>query len=56
MSFLAILKWVMIWAVVTALVYLVFRVTYALVTKPNLRYYAWRTLKDIKHMYYRYHV
>jgi len=52
MGFLAILKWV----VICAVVYLVYKVTYALVTKPNLRYYAWRTLKDIKHMYYRYHV
>ena len=53
---LALIKWLFIWAIVTALVVVVYKVTHSLVTKPNLRYYAIKTIKDIKHMYYRYHV
>jgi len=56
MSLLVILKWVLIWAIATGALYSVYKVTRALVTKPNLRYYLWRTLKDVRHMYYRYHV
>ena len=44
------------WAFIFGLVYVAYKVTHALVTKPNLRYYVAKTLKDIKYMYYRYHV
>ena len=32
------------------------KIIYTLITKPNLRYYLVQTLKDVKHMYNRYHV
>jgi len=56
MDLLWILKWVLIWAVVTGVVYMTCKITYNLITKPNLRYYVAKTLKDVRHMYNRYHV
>ena len=56
MNLLMIVKWILIWAVVTGMVYVSFKVTYNLIKKPNLRYYVWKSIKDIKYMYYRYHV
>ena len=56
MDFLATLKGVMTWAVIISGGYLIGRVVYALIKKPSLRLYVWKTLKDMKHMYYRYHV
>ena len=50
------LKWLLIWAVVTGLLYVVFKTIYTLITKPNLRAYIVHTLKDVRNMYYRYHV
>ena len=55
-TLLLLLKWFVIWALVTAVVYAVAKVCYALITKPNLRAYLIHTLKDVKNMYYRYHV
>jgi len=56
MNFLMLVKWILIWAVVTGAVYVTYKVTYNLVKKPNLRYYVWKTIKDMRYMYYRYHV
>ncbi len=50
------LKWLLIWAVVTGLLYIVFKTIYTLITKPNLRAYILHTIKDFRNMYYRYHV
>ena len=49
---LTIIKWV----VIIGILYVVFLVGRALVTKPNLRYYPVETLKQAKHLYNRYHV
>jgi len=43
-------------ALLFVVLYVVYRVAHTLITKPNLRYYLWKTLKDAKYMYYRYHV
>ena len=51
-----VLKWIIIWTVVTGIAYIIGKSVYALITKPNLRRYIIETLKDVKHMYYRYHV
>jgi len=56
MAFTVLIKWLILWAVFTATVYFLYKATYALVKKPNLRYYVIKTLKDMKYLYYRYHV
>ncbi len=56
MDIIEILKWVILWAVVTGAVYIVGRSAYEVISKPNLRRYLVATLKDVKNMYYRYHV
>ena len=43
-------------AIVTGIVFVVYKFVRALITKPNLRYYVASVLKDVKNMYYRYHV
>ncbi len=43
-------------AVLAAVGYYLFKAVYALSTQPNLRHYLKHTLKDVKNMYYRYHV
>ena len=53
---LTLLKWLFIWFFVTAIFFVVYKFVHALITKPNLRYYAASVLKDVKNMYYRYHV
>ncbi len=47
---------ILLGVLVTAILLVVFKITRALITKPNLRYYLIATLKDVKHMYNRYHV
>ena len=53
---LTLLKWILLWALVTGIVFVVYKFVRALITKPNLRYYVASVLKDVKNMYYRYHV
>ncbi len=36
--------------------YYLIKMIHALATQPNLRHYLSHTLKDLKNMYYRYHV
>ena len=47
---------IVIGVVVLCALILGLKVVYTLATKPNLRYYLVQTLKDVKHMYNRYHV
>ncbi len=49
---ITLLKWVIL---VTA-AYYVFKIVRVLVKEPNLRLYLATTAKDLKNMYYRYHV
>ncbi len=50
------LCWILLGVIFTAIGLVVAKIAHALITKPNLRYYLIATLKDVKHMYYRYHV
>lgn len=43
-------------AVLAAALYYGARIARALIREPNLRFYLKHTLKDLKNMYYRYHV
>ena len=44
------------WAVLIAAAYYVFKIVRTLIREPNLRLYLVHTAKDLKNMYYRYHV
>ena len=44
------------WLIFFVVVYFIGKAVHTLVTTPNLRYYLWKTIKDMKYMYYRYHV
>ncbi|UCD83701.1 MAG: hypothetical protein JSU92_10435 [Deltaproteobacteria bacterium] len=44
------------WVVIVGVAYLVLKMVYTLIAKPNLRYYLWKTIKDTRYMYSRYHV
>ena len=50
------LLWILLGVIITVFALVAAKVVNALITKPNLRYYLVATLKDVKHMYYRYHV
>ena len=53
MSFIiSVLKWVIL---ITAAYYL-FKIVRTLIKEPNLRLYLVHTAKEVKNMYYRYHV
>jgi len=56
MALLTVLKWALIWAVATGAAYIVYKTAAGLVRKPNLRYYVWSVLRNLRNMYYRYHV
>jgi len=43
-------------AVFVVVGYYVIKISHAVATQPNLRHYLAHTLKDLKNMYYRYHV
>ena len=47
---------IIIGVVVLSALILGLKIIYTLITKPNLRYYLTQTLKDVKYLYYRYHV
>ena len=44
------------WAILIALAYYLFKIVRTLIKEPNLRLYLAQTAKDVKNMYYRYHV
>jgi len=47
---------IILWVIIICALYFGFKIVYTLATKPNLRYYLTQTLKDVKYLYYRYHV
>jgi hypothetical protein len=53
---MGLLTTIMKWAVLLAAVYFLFKIVRALIREPNLRLYLVHTAKDLKNMYYRYHV
>jgi hypothetical protein len=42
--------------ILVAVSYYLIKIVHALITQPNLRVYLTATMKDLKNMYYRYHV
>ena len=44
------------WAILITVGYHVFRAARTLMKEPNLRLYLVQTAKEVKNMYYRYHV
>jgi len=51
-----ILWWIIKLAILAAVLYYGFKITRALIREPNLRFYLKHTMKDLKNLYYRYHV
>ena len=44
------------WAVLITMAYYLFKIVRTLIKEPNLRLYLVHTARDLKNMYYRYHV
>jgi len=44
------------WAILIVVAFYLFKIVRALIKEPNLRHYLVHTAKDLKNMYYRYHV
>jgi hypothetical protein len=44
------------WTILILAAYYLFKIVRALIKEPNLRVYLVHTMKDLKNMYYRYHV
>jgi hypothetical protein len=44
------------WAILIGVAYYLFKIVRALIKEPNLRVYLVQTAKEVKNMYYRYHV
>lgn len=44
------------WVILVAAAYYAFKIVRTLIKEPNLRLYLAKTAKEVKNMYYRYHV